>query len=60
VIINLATGTEYLHAHIHPNSNAFTFNQTYTAQAGINYKVEVIVDDPSANIAAKYVEVLCN
>ena len=60
VITNQITGVEYLHIHIHPNSNSFNFNQGYTAQAGINYKIEVIVDDPSSNSTAKSVLVSCN
>jgi hypothetical protein len=60
VISNLATGTEYLHVHIHPNSSLFSFNQPYTAQAGITYKIDVIVDDASTNSTAKSVEVSCN
>jgi hypothetical protein len=60
VISNLATGAEYLHIHIHPGSSAFNFNQPYTAQAGISYKIDVIVDDASTNSTAKSVEVSCN
>jgi hypothetical protein len=60
VITNLATGTEYLHVHIHPNSSSFNFNQSYTAEAGIDYKIEIIVDDASTNSTAKSVEVSCN
>jgi chitodextrinase len=60
VISNLATGTEYLHIHIHPNSSAFNFTQPYTAQGGITYKIDVIVDDASSNSTAKTVEVSCN
>jgi len=60
VITNPANGTEYLHVHIHPNSNSFTFNQPYTPQAGVNYKIEVIVDDPSSNSTTKSVQVSCN
>jgi hypothetical protein len=60
VITNLATGTEYLHIHIHPNGSAINFNESYTAQAGISYKIEVIVDDASTNSTAKSVQVSCN
>jgi len=60
VISNLATGTEYQHVHIHPNTSSFTFNQPYTAQAGITYKIQVIVDDASSNSVSKSVEVSCN
>lgn len=60
VITNLVTGTEYLHVHIHPNGSAFNFAQAYTAQAGISYKIQVIVDDASSNSTAKSVNVTCN
>jgi hypothetical protein len=60
VITNLSTGTEYLHVHIHPNSSSFTFNQPYTPQAGIAYKIEVIADDASTNSTTKSVQVSCN
>ena len=52
VITNLGSGLEYLHVHIHPNSSSFNFSQSYTAQAGISYKIEVIADDASTNSSA--------
>ena len=60
VITNIVTGVEYLHVHIHPNTSAFTFNQSFTPQAGISYKIDVIVDDASTNSSAKSVQVSCN
>ncbi|MFI5130766.1 MAG: DUF4625 domain-containing protein [Chitinophagales bacterium] len=60
VITNLGSGLEYLHVHIHPNSSSFNFSQSYTAQAGISYKIEVIADDASTNSSATSVQVLCN
>ena len=60
VITNLGSGTEYLHVHIHPNGSSFGYNQSYTAQAGIFYKIEVIADDASANSSGKSVQVFCN
>jgi len=60
VITNQATGAEYLHVHIHPNTNSFNFTQSYTPQAGIAYKIEVIADDASTNSSAKSVQVSCN
>src|SRR5436853_2676376 len=60
VISNLATGVEYLHVHIHPNTSVFTFNQSYTPQAGITYKIDVIVDDASAKSSAKSIQISCN
>jgi hypothetical protein len=60
VITNFNTGTEYLHVHIEPSSKSASFNQSLVALAGINYLVEVIAEDPSANIASKKAEVSCN
>lgn len=60
VITNLATGSEYLHVHIHPNTNSFTFNQPYTVQAGTAYKIEIIADDASTNSTTRSVVVSCN
>jgi Domain of unknown function (DUF4625) len=60
VISNSSTGTEYLHVHIHPNTNSFNFNQAFTAQAGIAYKIDVIVDDGGSNSTGKSVSVVCN
>ncbi|HKC35410.1 MAG TPA: DUF4625 domain-containing protein [Chitinophagaceae bacterium] len=60
VITNLGSGFEYQHVHIMPNASSFTFNQSYTAQAGIFYKIEVIADDGSANSSAKSVQVFTN
>ena len=54
------TGVEYLHIHIHPTSKTYAYNQAFTAQAGINYTIRVIADDPSANTFTKQVEVSCN
>ena len=59
-ITNLITAEAYLHVHIHPASNVFNFNQSFTVQAGISYKIRVIADDPSANSSAKVIEVFCN
>jgi hypothetical protein len=60
VITNLGSGFEYQHVHIQPNATSFNFNQSYTAQAGIIYKIDVIADDASANASAKSVQVFCN
>jgi hypothetical protein len=59
-ISNLADATEYLHVHIHPDASSFTFNQAFTIQTGIAYKIRVIADDGSANSTAKSIEISCN
>jgi len=58
-VTNLVTGEQYLHVHIHPDSNRYTFNQTYNIEAGITYKIRVIADDGSANSTAKSAEISC-
>lgn len=59
-ITNLITAEQYLHIHIHPDANSYTFNQPYNIEAGIAYKIRVIVDDASSNSTAKAVEITCN
>jgi hypothetical protein len=59
-ITNLTTAQEYLHVHIHPATKSFVYNQAFTIQAGINYKIRVIADDPSSNSSIKSAEISCN
>lgn len=59
-ITNLANATEYLHVHIHPDGSSFNFNQAFTIQAGITYKIRVVADDASTNSAVKSAEIACN
>lgn len=60
VVTNLGSGFEYQHVHVQPNAASFNYNHSYTAQAGIFYKIEVIADDPSANSSSKSIQVFCN
>lgn len=59
-ISNHQTGEEYLHVHIHPASSAFNFNQSFTVNGGIQYRVRVIADDPSSNSSVSSVTVSGN
>jgi hypothetical protein len=59
-ITDLTTGAEYLHVHIHPASKTYAYNQTFAVEAGNNYKIKVIAEDPSANSASEQMEVACN
>ena len=59
-ISNLNTGVEYLHVHTHPTSKTYAFDQTFTVQQGIAYKIRVIAEDPSTNTSSGQVEVSCN
>jgi uncharacterized protein DUF4625 len=60
VITNFDTGVEYMHVHISPATSSASFDQSLTTQAGINYQVEIIAEDPSANISSKKAEVSAN
>jgi len=46
--------------HIYPNGSTTPFDQSITAVAGINYKIQVIAKDRSMNEARTAVEVSCN
>lgn len=59
-ISNLNTGIEYQHVHIHPATKTYAFDQPLTVQAGINYKIKVIAEDPSSNTSSQQVEISCN
>lgn len=59
-ITNLSNAIEYLHIHIHPDTNSFTFNQAFTLQSGIVYKIRVVADDASTNSTAKSIEISCS
>lgn len=59
-ITNFNTGAEYTHVHIHPTSRSYAFDQTFTLQAGISYKIRVVADDPAANTSSSQVQISCN
>ncbi len=59
-ITNFNTGAEYTHVHIHPTSRSYAFDQTFTLQSGISYKIRVIADDPAANTSSSQVQISCN
>ncbi len=59
-ISHLNTGVEYEHVHIHPATKFYAFDQTFTVQSGINYKIKILAEDPSANTVSAQVEVSCH
>lgn len=59
-ITNLVTAAEFLHVHIHPDAVSFNYNQSFTIQPGISYKIRVTADDASSNSSIKYAEIICN
>ena len=46
--------------HIYPNASTASFNQTLTAVAGVNYKIQVIAKDRAVNETTGAVQVSCN
>lgn len=60
-VTNTGTGLKLLDVHLYPGSSATTFsNQSLTAVAGANYKIQVIATDRSVNQSISSVEVVCN
>jgi Bacterial Ig domain len=59
-VTNTNTGTLLMDVHLYPESSSATFNQSITATAGINYKIQVIAKDRAVNEAISSVEITCN
>jgi Bacterial Ig domain len=48
-VSNNLTGTLLMDVHLYPASASTTFNQSITASAGIEYKIQVIAKDKNVN-----------
>lgn len=59
-VSNNNTGALLMDVHIYPGSNSTSFNESITASAGINYKIQVIAKDRAVNESRSVVEVSCN
>ena len=59
-VTNTNTGTLLMDVHLYPGNSSATFNQSITAAAGVNYKIQVIAKDRAVNEAISSVEVTCN
>ncbi|MBC7873340.1 MAG: hypothetical protein H7Y01_05055 [Ferruginibacter sp.] len=59
-VTNSTTGALLMDVHIYPNASTATFNQSITAAAGINYKIQVIAKDRGVNEARVTADVSCN
>ncbi len=59
-ISNINTGALLMDVHQYPASATTVFNQSITAAAGINYRIQVIAKDKAVNEARATVEVICN
>ena len=55
---NKATGTEVLHLEEHTDMKAYNLLKTFTAQAGITYKIELEANDHGDNEAKVELEVV--
>ncbi len=59
-VTNTNTGALLMDVHLYPNNSATSFDQSITATASTNYKIQVIAKDRAVNEARASVEVSCN
>ncbi len=59
-ISNVNTGEEYQHVHIHPGTKSYSFDQSLTTKAGIQYKIKVIAEDPASNTHSSVLQISSN
>jgi PBP1b-binding outer membrane lipoprotein LpoB len=59
-ISNNTTGTLLIDIHHYPATATYTLNETFQTQAGIQYKIQVIAKDNSANENRATVEISSN
>lgn len=59
-VSNSTTGTLLMDVHLYPAAANTVFNQSITATAGVNYKIQVIAKDKNVNESRSTVEVTCN
>ena len=59
-ISNNSTGTLLIDIHRNPGAATYNLNESFLTQAGINYKIQVIAKDNSANENRSTVEITSN
>jgi len=59
-ISNNTTGALLTDIHRYPDTGSYTLNESFQTQAGINYKIQVIGKDNSANENRATVEIATN
>ena len=59
-ISNNSTGTLLIDIHRSPGSATYSLSESFQTQAGINYKIQVIAKDNSANENRSAVEITSN
>jgi alkyl hydroperoxide reductase subunit AhpC len=56
-VINKNTDTEVLHVHNHADAKSYNIHETFTAQSGVTYKIEVEANDHVGNTTIIQIEV---
>ena len=56
-VIDRTHDAEVLHVEEHADSKTFNFNKSFTAQAGITYKIQIESDDHVGNTAEVEIQV---
>jgi len=59
-VSNTNTGALLMDVHLYPAGSTATFNQSLTAVAGVNYKIQVIAKDKAVNEGRSTVDASCN
>lgn len=59
-ISDRATGQQLIDIHRYPNASAYTLNETFQVQSGINYTVRVIAIDRAGNSGSQTVLIMVN
>lgn len=59
-ISNAQTGTLLIDVHRYPGNSSFTLNESFQAESGTSYKIQVIAKDNSANESRATVEISAN
>lgn len=59
-ISNNSTGTLLIDIHRNPGAATYSLNESFLTQPGINYKIQVIAKDNSANENRSAVEITSN
>lgn len=59
-VTNTGTGDLLMDVHLYPAAATMSFNQSFTAAAGNNYRIQVIARDKAVNEARSTVNVTCN
>jgi hypothetical protein len=59
-ISNNTTGNLLIDIHRNPGSASYTINESFQTQAGIQYKIQVIAKDNSANESRATIEISSN